>query len=104
VLEHLAQVRAQRDPHLLEGLRGTLVGDLLGALAAHSHERALDGADHAREVQLARRLSQPVAAFGAPLRANDARGAQLREDVLQKGDGDSLRLSDLIDLARGLLA
>ena len=54
-LEHLAQIGAQRDPHLLEGLGGAAVGDLLGALAAHPHERALDGADHLREGHLRRR-------------------------------------------------
>src|SRR5437764_101897 len=52
VLEHLAQVRAQRYPDRLQRLGGTRVFDLLGPLAADSDERSLDRADDLREVDL----------------------------------------------------
>ena len=103
VLEHFSQVGAQRDPHLLQRLGRADVLDLLGALPAHSHERSLDRADDLREVDLVGGLGQPVAAFGPALAAHDAGGAQLREDVLQKGDRDPLGLRDVVDLARRVL-
>ena len=48
-------------------------------------------------------LGQPVAALGTALAADDPGGAQLREDVLQEGDGNALGLRDLVDLARRVL-
>ena len=50
------------------------------------------------------RMGQPVAALGAALAAHDPGGAQLREDVLQERHRDALRLGDLVDLARRVLA
>ena len=52
VLEHFAQVRAQRDPDLLQRLGRADVLDLLGPLPAHAHERPLDRPNHLREVDL----------------------------------------------------
>src|ERR1700751_3538459 len=57
-LEHLAQVCAQGDPDGLQRLGGARVFDLLGALPANAHERALDRADDLRERHLVRRLRE----------------------------------------------
>ena len=104
VLEHLAQVRAQRDPDLLQRLGRAVVGDLLRALAADADERALDRADDLRELDLLGGLGEPVATLGAALAAHDARAAQLREDVLEERHRDLLGLRDFVDLARRVLA
>ena len=54
-LQHGPQVAAHRDPDLAQRLGGARVLDLLGPLAAHVRDRALDGADHVRERDLGRR-------------------------------------------------
>ena len=73
VLDDLAQVLAQRDPHALQRLGRTGVGHALGALAAHGGERAVDGADHVRDADLRRRPAQPVPALGPAHALHDAR-------------------------------
>ena len=57
-LEHLADVRPQREPDLLERLRGAAVLDLLGALAADRGQRPLDRADDLRQRDLVRRRAR----------------------------------------------
>jgi hypothetical protein len=104
MLQHSAQAGAERDPHLLKRLGGTGVFDLLRSLAAHAHERTLDSPDDVREIQLVGWLGEPVAALRSALATDDARGAQLREDVLEERDRYALGLRHVVDLARGFLA
>jgi hypothetical protein len=55
---------------------------------------ALDRADDLRDGDLAGRAREPVAALDAALAADDAREAQVGEDVLEELQGDLLRLRD----------
>src|ERR1700733_1327517 len=103
VLEYVAQVRAQRDPHLLQPLGRPGVLDLLGSLSANADQRTLHRADDVREIDLGGWARQPVAALGPTLTANDARGAQLREDVLQERHGDALGARYFVHLAGSVL-
>ena len=80
------------------GLAGPLVVELLGRLAAHVGQRALDGTDHVGDRDLRRRAGEPVAAVGATLAADDARPTQLRQDVLEVLGGDALGLAELVAL------
>src|SRR5580692_3752856 len=91
VLEHFAQIGAQRDPYLLQALGRTGVLNLLRSLPTNAHQRTLDGTDDVSEIDLSGRPGKPVAPLGATLAADDPRGAQLREDILEERHGDALR-------------
>src|SRR5690606_19218271 len=95
LLEDRAFAGAQRDPHLLQGTRGALVPDVLGALAPDAEQGPVDGADDVGEGDLLGLPRQPVAALGAPLAPDESGPAQLAEDVLQEFGRYLLRLGQL---------
>ena len=102
VLQHGAQVAAHRDPDIPQGLGDPGVLDLLGPLAAHVRDRALDGADHVCQRDLGRVLCQPVAAFGAALALYEAGVLQVEQDVLEELQRDLLGRGDVVAFDRPL--
>ena len=84
---------AHGDPDVAQRLGHARVLDLLGPLAAHVRDRALDGADHVGQRDLGRGLRQPVAAVGAPLALHEAGVLQVEQDVLEELQRDLLRLA-----------
>src|SRR4029453_8605673 len=85
-----------------QALGGACVLDRLGPQAADVRDRALHRADDVRDGDLLRRPRKPVAALGAPLRADDPGMAQVAEDVLQELERDLLRLGDSLALDRAV--
>ena len=84
LLEHGSLVSAQRDPHLLQRLGHTRVGDVLRALAPDAQELAVDGPDDVGQRDLRRRPRQPEAAVGPALAADEPGPPELGEDRLQE--------------------
>ena len=80
------------------GVRGAFVFELLGAHAADVRERALDGSDHVRERDLARRAREPVAAFRAALAGDDAGVLEIEQDVLEEAQRHRLRARERLGL------
>ena len=81
---------------------GPAYSTVSGPRAAHVGERALDGADHVRELDLLGRSREPVAAVRPALALDEPAVAQLEQDVLQELEGDVLRLRDPLALRRPL--
>src|SRR3954452_5841465 len=103
VLQDPPQGGPHGDPDLAELLGVARILGLLGRLILDVREGSLDGADHAGERDLLRRLSEPVAAAGAAASTHEAGVLQLEQDVLEELKRDVLRLRELLALD-GLVA
>src|SRR5262249_53061905 len=88
------EVCTDGDPDVAQPRRGAHVLDLFRPDAADVRDRSLDCANDLGDGDLVGRSRQPVAADDAALAADDARMAQVAEDVLQELERDLLRLRD----------
>ena len=71
---------------------------ILGSLAPHGGERAVEGAGDVGNRNGLRLTVEPVAAFGAALAGDNARLSQLAQDPLEELQRDSLGGSDDLPL------
>src|SRR6185437_2974899 len=76
--------------------------DLLRAHATDVRERAVDRPDDVREADLVGRAREPVAALRPAPARDDARVAEVGEDVLEEVRRDRLRLCDALALRRAV--
>jgi dye decolorizing peroxidase len=90
VLDDVAEVLADRDPHASELTGDAGILGLFGLAAPNAGERPLDGTDDVGDRDLPGLLGQPVAAVGAALTADDSRDSELGEDVLEKVEWNPL--------------
>ena len=96
MFEDVTQRIPRGDPHLLQGLRGRVIADRLGALAVDRDERAIDGADDIGDRDLVRRLRQlPAPGFAAD-GGEYPDATKIGEDRLEEALGDVLPPAELI--------
>ena len=99
-LEHLADVRPQRDPHLPQRPGAVAVLELIGRLAAHRRERPLDRPHDLGNRDLIGGAAEPVPAVRARPTSHEPLLPQLAEDVPEERVRDVLRLRDRLALRR----
>jgi hypothetical protein len=96
LLEHEADVCAERDPDLAQLLGRARIFELLGRLPADVRERPLDCSDHVRDRDLVRGSRQGVPARLTAAALDDSGTAEVAQDVLEEVDRNVLRFRDLL--------